>query len=235
MKKYLLLFCLFFICSDIYASKLRDIDWEEISSKDGITVFRALNYKHNSGIVPIRFKAVLNHDIVKVLSVLADEYRKPEWLPDLQGIKVLEKKSVEDITVYYRYHVPWPLKDRDFIVKNLGTFDVEELKVSVDIKSIEHKSDPSDGSTVRGTTYDGYSIIRPEGRGKTIVELAFLNDFGGFIPTFVVNFIQKSWPYSFMKQLRLHLNKSDITLLPEFENRAKEAFSKKKQANNLKV
>jgi len=51
-----------------------------------------------------------------------------------------------------------------------------------------------------------------------MVEMAFMNDFGGYIPKFIVNFVQKSWPYSFMQQLREHLNKSDIALSPEFQN-----------------
>lgn len=229
MKKFIICISLFVLCSDIYASsKLRDIQWQEISNKEGITVFRPIEYKHDSGLVPTRFKAVINHDIVKVLSVLSDEDRKTEWMPNLNGIKILDKKSVKDITVYYRYHAPWPFKDRDFIVRNLGTFDPKKLIVSVDIKSINYKTDPADGSTVRGATIDGYSIIRPEGRGKTIVEMAFINDFGGFIPKFIVNFVQKSWPYDFMIQLREQLKKNDITLVPEFQNRAKEVFGDKK-------
>jgi hypothetical protein len=218
MKKYLFCISLIVTISTAKASKLRDVEWKEISNKEGISVFQAVKFKHNSGIVPIRFKAVLNHDIVRVLSVLADEKRKPEWLPSLNKIKVLEKISSRDITVYYRYDAPWPFKDRDFVIQNLGTFDSNDLKVSVDIKSIKRHDDPADGSTVRGTTYDGYSIIRPMGKNKTMVEMAFMNDFGGVIPKFIVNFVQKSWPYEFMKQLRVHLRKSDIALSPEFQN-----------------
>lgn len=235
MKNYLFTLILLVVSFSVYPSQLRSIKWKEISNKDGIIVFKPVDYKHDSGLVPIKFKAVINHDIVKVLSVLADENRKTEWMPNLNGIKVLDKKSVEDITVYYRYHAPWPFKDRDFIINNLGTFDPKALIVSVDIKSIKHKTDPANGSTVRGTTYDGYSIIRPEGRGKTIVEMAFLNDFGGYIPKFIVNFVQKNWPYDFMLQLREQLEKTDITLFPEFQRRAEEVFGEKSKAEDLKV
>ena len=218
MKKYLICLSLFVTCFSAHASKLRDIDWKEISNDNGITVFRPINYKHDSGLIPIRFKAVIDFDIVRVLSVLSDEKRKPEWLPSLNSIKVLEKKSVKDITVYYRYDAPWPFKDRDFIINNIGVLDSEALKVSVDIKSVQREDDPANGSTVRGTTFDGYTTIQPAGKNKTIVEMAFLNDFGGYIPKFIVNFVQKSWPYSFMEQLREHLKKKDIALLPEFQN-----------------
>jgi len=219
MKKYLVLLSLTFFSLDLQASKLRDIEWKEISNKDGISVFRPKEYKHDSGMIPIKFKAILNHDIVRVLSVLANEDRKTEWMPNAKKIKVLEKKSISDFTVYYRYEVPWPFKDRDFIVKQLGYFNPKEQKVSVDIKSIKFKEDPADGSTVRGITYDGYTVIRPHGENKTTVEMAFLNDFGGYIPKFLINFATKNWPHIFMKQLRQQLNKKDIVIIEEFRKR----------------
>lgn len=202
-------------------SKLRELNWKEISHKDGITVFKPESFDHSSGLVPIRFMATLNYDIAKVLSVLADESRKLEWIPNLEEIKLIEKKSIQDFTVYYRYDAPWPFKDRDFVIKNQGVFDPEKFMVSVDLKSVSSSKVNLMNHTVRGRTFDGYSIIREDPTGKTIVEMAFLNEFGGMIPSFVVNIVQKSWPYKFMAQLRGQLSKSNIEILPEFKIKRK--------------
>lgn len=204
--------------ADIIKSKLRSIEWKEISSENGITVYSPKSYDHKSGLVPIRFKALIKHNISKVITVLADNKRKSEWLPNLKTTKLLEKKSIQDFTVYYRYDAPWPFQDRDFIVRNLSTFDLNTMTVSVDIKSVEHENDPGDGESVRGIAHDGYSLIKvdPSDSRYTIVEMAFINEFGGFIPNFLTNLVQKKWPYKFMDSLRKQLSKTDILIEPEF-------------------
>lgn len=206
-------------------SKLRSIEWSEISSKDEIFIYKPKSFNHKSGFVPIKFKAIIKHRIDRVLSVLANEKRKLEWLPALKKVKLLEKKSIQDFTVYYRYHAPWPFKDRDFVVQNLGVFDSRKFIVSIDIKSID-KGEVFD-DTVRGITYDGYSIIQPHGKDSTLIETAFLNDFGGFVPKFIINIVQKKWPYKFISQLREQLNKNDIEIMDEFRLDHKEKFFKK--------
>ena len=215
MKILNLCFILLF-ASMAHGSELKGINWKEISNKDGISIFKPVDYKHSSGIVPIRFKAKINENISKVLSVLSDNSRKVEWLPNAKEVKVLEQESVASATVYYRYDAPWPFNDRDFIVQNKGVLDEKNLRVYVELKSIEHSMDPKDSSRVRGIAYDGYSIIEPDGKGSTIVEIAFLNDFGGMIPKWIINLVQRKWPYKFMKQLRSQLKKDDIKIIPVF-------------------
>ncbi len=214
-----LLFLSFMIVGTVYAnpSKLRSIEWKEISNHNGILVYRPTTFDHNSGLVPIKFKAVIKHPIGKVLTVLANEKRKLEWMPKLKEIKLLERKSIQDFTVYYRYSAPWPFKDRDFVIQNLGSFDPKTFVVSVDLISVKNEKKPETSKTVRGTTYDAYSIISPDSNGNTNVEMAFLNDFGGLIPKFIVNIVQKSWPHKFMKHLRSQLDKTDIEIMPEFK------------------
>lgn len=206
------------------ASKLRTIEWEKLSDKNQITVFTPVSFQHGSGLVPIKFKATMDHDVVKVLSALADNERKLEWLPNLEEVQVLEKASLNRVTVYYRYDAPWPFADRDFVVFNDGHYDAGTQTISVDFKSIEHQKDPKYGSSVRGTTYDGYCIIRPLANGKTELEMAFINDFGGMIPRFLINLVQKKWPYRFMSQLREQLAKKDLRILPEFKQVKEQGF-----------
>lgn len=208
-------------------SKLRSITWEEVSNKEGITVFRPKDFDHSSGLVPIKFKAKIYSKIEKVLSVLADEKRKLEWLPKLKKIELLEKKSIQDFTVYYRYDAPWPFKDRDFVIKNLGTFDEEKYIVSVDLLSTTHPLKKEKSDAVRASTIDGYSLIKKGENGTTVVEMALLTDFGGMIPKFIVNIVQKSWPYKFMKHLRLQLKKTDIVILDDFKLDQGSKFLKK--------
>lgn len=215
MKKILLL--LFsFLSLEVSASQLKTIEWELNKEDNGIRVYKPKNYTHSSGIVPIRFKATLKHNISKVLTVLSDNTRKKEWMPSVKLIKELEKITEKHRIVYYRYEAPWPFNDRDFVVRSKGEFYPEKVSVSVELISTEHQLDPKPNQAVRAITYDGYSIITAKSEFETEVEMAFLNDFKGNIPTFVINIVQAQWPYGFMKNLREQLAKKDITINPEF-------------------
>ncbi len=76
--RYFITFSLFFIyISTANASQLRTIKWKISSNKDNISIFTPVNYKHKSGLIPIRFKATLNHNVSRVLSVFVDEKIKP--------------------------------------------------------------------------------------------------------------------------------------------------------------
>ncbi|MBD66091.1 MAG: hypothetical protein CME62_12845 [Halobacteriovoraceae bacterium] len=197
----------------------KDLQWEVASKAEGITVYTPKSFDHKSGIVPIKFEGVLNHHASKVISVLADDTRKKEWLPRTEKTKILEKKSLSDFTVYYRYSSPWPFLDRDFVIRNLAEVNKEEKWVKVKLESVEHAKDPGreDKSTVRGYSYGGYSIIQALDDHTTRVEMGFMNDFGGNIPTWIINIVQKKWPYGFIKNLRSQLAKKDIKINPDFE------------------
>lgn len=198
------------------ASMLRDIKWRVLKDHKGITVYEPVNYQHPSGLIPLKFKATLDHNISKVLTVLADDTRKTEWMPNLKESKVVERKSLENAIVYYRYDAPWPFHDREFVVYNIAVFTPTDMTVNVDIRSVQHEKRPIHKKHVRGITYDGYSIIKPGKPGTTTVEMAFLNDFGGLLPTFIVNLVQRQWPYRFMSHLREQLTKDNIEINKSF-------------------
>lgn len=215
------LFCslLLIVSGSLHAnhSKLRNIKWEKHSNKDGITVFRPTNFSHKSGVIPLKFIATIDFEVAKVLTVLADNTRKKEWLPNVVEISEIERKGKANRTVYYHYDFPWPFSDRDFIIKTVGVYDTKTKMISVDLRSTEHPKAPKKKGNVRGLTYDGYSLIKPLSANQTRIEMAFISDFGGMMPTFIINAVQSKWPYNFMKRLSRQLSKQDIKADPIFE------------------
>ncbi|MCO4794455.1 MAG: hypothetical protein KC493_12115 [Bacteriovoracaceae bacterium] len=218
MKLFKVAILIYCSISMAYASRLRTIEWKEISSKDEIVVYRPEKFKHDSGVIPIKFKARINHNILRVISVLADNKRKTEWMPHAKIVKEIEKKSVSDLTVYYQYDFPWPFSDRDYVIHTLGSYDPKTYTISVNLKSIQHQNAITKKGVIRATSHDGYSIIKSVSENVTEVEMAFLNDLGGWFPTFIFNAIQKKWPYQFMKNLRKQLSRTDIVINQDFKN-----------------
>lgn len=199
-------------------SKLSAIPWELFTDKDGIEIFTPKNYTHETGIVPIKFKTIINDNISKVVTVLADDGRKTEWLPKLKGSKTVEIISKTDAVTYYIYESPWPFSDRDFLITSSGKFNYETKELYVEMKSIkEHSNFKSNPDATRGFSHDGYVRVKFLDENRTELEMAFLNEFGGFIPSFVINLVQKKWPYIFMTNLSIQLKKKDIVIDPKFK------------------
>ncbi len=216
--KTIILLLLFISTSAFSESLLEKIKWELYSNEDGIEIYTPVNYEHPSGLVPIKFKTIIDHDISRVVTVLADNDRKTQWLPYLQDSRTIEDLSFSEAIVYYRYGSPWPFSPRDFLIRSSGVFDEKAKVLKVEMKSIKkHKDLKVNPEYVRGFSHDGYAIVSVKTPGKTQLEMAFLNDFGGMIPTFVINIVQKKWPYEFIKNLRIQLDKKDIIIDPKFK------------------
>lgn len=200
--------------------KVSDLTWKPVKrlSKNGIIVYKAEQKDPETGLVPLRVKAKLAYRADRVLSVLANTERKVEWLPKAKLTKTLEKKSVFERVEYSRYHVPWPFQDRDFVLKMSGSFDKEKREVTVMTSSTVHPSAPGVKKVVRASNKIGIIKLRPINNDKeTELEMTFLTDFKGNIPTFLVNFVQRKWPKKFMEGLREQLAKTDIKVKQEYK------------------
>jgi hypothetical protein len=209
---------LFFPLKNIQAkSQLSAISWELFTDKDRIEIFTPTEYTHETGIVPIKFKTIINQNISKVVSVLADDQRKVQWLPKLKSSKLIETLSETKAITYYVYKSPWPFNDRDFLIKSSGVFNTKTKELYVEMISIkDHKDLKENTDNVRGFSHDGYVRVKFLTSTSTEIEMAFLNEFGGYIPSFVINLVQKKWPYIFMKNLSEQLKKDDIKIDPKF-------------------
>ena len=218
MNKFLALLGFLALTSNAFSeSLLEKIKWELHSNEDGIKIYTPVKYEHPSGLVPIKFRTVINHDISKVVTVLADNDRKTQWLPYLEDSRTIIDLSASEAIVYYRYGSPWPFSPRDFLIQSSAVFDEQTKVLKVQMKSIKkYKGVKKSSDYVRGFSHDGYAVVSVKSKGKTEVEMAFLNDFGGMIPTFVINVVQKKWPYEFIKNIRKQLNKEDIVVNPKF-------------------
>ncbi len=194
-----------------------DFTWEESKEKDGIKIFRADRHKE-TGIVPIKAQTVLNYPMPRILSVLADTNRKMEWIPKLVEAYIIEQKSKYQRIEYARYDSPWPFNDRAFVISTLGKYDKKENSVFIEIKSTEHPKVPLKPEHVRGKTYIGSVYMKGLTKDTTFFEMTLLTDFRGNIPSWIINIVQKKWPFKMFNNLKKQLAKEDIKIWPEFQS-----------------
>lgn len=214
---YLVIACLLSLFSGLAQASADfvypDLKWEVAYSKKGVKVYKA-EKDEKSGIVPIKFETIIDSPPSRVLAVLADSTRKTEWIPHLKHAHTVKKFSEMEKYEYNIYNSPWPFDDRTFLIHLKSTLNEEKREIVTELKSIDLPEVPVKKDHVRGTTYYGKVIIRNNQEGKTYLEMMFLTDFKGNIPSWIVNLVQSSWPKKMVKNISRQLNKKDL-VIPE--------------------
>lgn len=218
MTLRLLILVGFFSVSSVsfsYAS-LNSVSWQVVSEGENIKVYQSKEKYGDTSLVPVKAEVVLNHPIEKVLTVLTDVPRKKEWMPKAVESKLIARKSIAESIEYVHYSSPWPFQDRVFLIGNKGVYDPKTQSVQVNFSSVERSDVPQKNGLVRGQTLEGHMMVKPLSANKTRLVMSFISDFKGVIPSWVMNIIQRKWPYEFMKGLNRQLEKPDIVINEEF-------------------
>ena len=73
----------------------------------------------------LRAEGLVEADAYRVMAVIQDAARHAEWIDSCAEAVLLERESEQVSLVYTRMDVPWPLADRDAVVR--AEFRVVEL------------------------------------------------------------------------------------------------------------
>ncbi len=194
--KYLKLLCLLlFITSPSFAD-----DWKFITSEDGINVY---GKKAANGVMPFKASAFINTDAQKLVAILKDHKNKPRWAPKLDRVKMHLQLSDNEYIFSEYYRTPWPASDREFLLK--GRIDKVGKSYVLKAHSVDnlpqfHKlaSDDHVQATVK---YINIVLTEVE-PNKTEIQFEFYGNMNGWMPTWLMNLIQKKWPLRFIQGLR---------------------------------
>ncbi|MDD0853033.1 START domain-containing protein [Halobacteriovorax sp. GB3] len=176
-----------------------DSDWTLIYEKEGITVSE--HKPKNRDLVVFKAEGVLKAPLRPILSNLREVEKSTEWTPKLkEKSTLLDVSDVEAIT-YNDNDLPWPVKDRDMVLTNKLYLDKEEAYLIVETHSVDFPSMPARPDRVRATIDYGTMAFRPLQEDRTWVQLIILVDPKGAIPKWLVNILQRSMPFDFLKAL----------------------------------
>jgi hypothetical protein len=176
-------------------------DWELVSEKDGIKVYR----KEVPGSPLVAFKGVriMPVPITKVAQVILDEdtEKKKLWIDMIMDFRIVEKGPYESIT-YSAYDLPWPLTDRDYVVHSHLKIDNEANQILINLKSVEHPKAPKTIGVRAQLVHSLYKLVpRPDRSTEVTVEIQ--TDPKGDLPKWLVNLVQKGWPANTLKKMEM--------------------------------
>ncbi len=228
----LLLGCVFFVQVPASADHC-DQDWELVMDKNGIKAYS--RKVEGSGIFEFRAVMVVDARPEVVAEALRDIPAMPQWLPDCDNAYVINMEDRNNFTSYVSLDLPWPVKDRDLVMKTDTKYDFDHARAISDFVQYEEPDCPPTGSHIRIPELKGQYVFVYVTRERTGIVQTYRADIGGSLPEWLANFATKYNIYNtfmnlkdmFKKEKYLELAKTspDRTLCENFQSNMEEVKS----------
>ncbi|MFC1602076.1 START domain-containing protein [Pseudomonadota bacterium] len=175
-------------------------DWIPVKEKEGIQIYT----RKVTGTPPVMAKGIviINAKPAAILAVLDNNSNHPKWIPYLQASRKLQTVSDTERLEYNLFDAPWPASNRDFVFRVKAIPSNRKDILIYSMKSEFSPLMPEQKNIVRGTLHESTFKLTQLGTDKTKVELLFQADPRGWIPNWIVNIVQRAWPYKVLKGLR---------------------------------
>lgn len=174
-------------------------EWELEIAKEGIEVYTSPG---NGAVKTFLGKATYKHSVSDILTALLDNAEKTRWVPDLQSIEVFDNNEEEQL-LRMVIDMPWPISDRDIIVAQWVSSDIDTVWVHFQSRPEEIPS----GNLPRITYSEGYYKLFPTEEKKTVVHYLASTDPGLNLPVWLINMKISETPLKTLKNLKHHLSK----------------------------
>lgn len=180
-------------------------DWRLHFDKDNIQIYT--RKQDNSAFAAFKAVAVLNSPIENIMAVMANPHSCVEWVHGC-----VESWGFDEISFTKRYaysvnDLPWPVKDRDYVLEINTQNDPESGTIEMRMFAVADKL-PKKSEFVRVNVAETHYIFRPIPEGKTEMIWLQHTDPGGAIPGWLVNSLIVDIPVKSMKTLESVANSS---------------------------
>jgi len=142
-----------------------------------------------SNFVAVKAVQIIDSSLSNIIGNYADVASFPEWVKDMQEAYVIDAfDETRARKVYMRVGLPWPLNDRDRVTGQQFIQDPTTKMVRVR-DWYEGDTIPEVEGVIRMPRLNSEFVLIPEGENKTKMIFQGHNDPGGFIPSFLVNWM----------------------------------------------
>ncbi len=186
--------------------------WEVINNEDGIEVSR--REVKGSPLVAFRGIAVVDAPMDRVLWVLLDNEHRKDWVDRLLISRRLEEINKYEFILYQAFDVPLIMSKRDFVYRGTAMLLKTTGQMVLTMTSVKHKDAPKTIGVRADLINSKYVLTPMEGGKKTKVDVEIHTDPKGWVPKWVVNMIQKSWPLKTLRAIRVQLKKPFVKSYP---------------------
>lgn len=187
------------------------LEWNPLYKVDGIQLYVS---KRSS---PSYFMArgEIEADFFHLLAIFVDLSRRTEWVKNLKKVEHIEGKLDENPVLYSQYHMPWPVKDRDVVIRSEIVKDYQTPSVTLSFKSGPHPRYPERGNHIRIAFTEGRISFSKSSENKVYINYMMSTDPGGWIPGWVNDLFIKTVPLKTIEALKEQL-KNTVGLYDRF-------------------
>lgn len=178
--------------------------WELKKEKNNIKVY--FRDSETSRVKEMRMKFDLDSNLSPIVAVLNDVDAFDQWVYRLSKTKLAKRVSPTDIYYYNEMNFPWPLDNRDLIVRSTITQDKATKKViSHGISDYDFWDEKED--IVRIKILEVKWIFTPKKGGGVSVDYFLKSDPAGNLPAWLINLALDQGTIESIIELRKMLKK----------------------------
>ena len=160
-----------------------DGDWRLLRDEDGVRVFERASAKRT--VPEVRAEVEIDAPLPVVLAVIADVPGQTKWLDDCIESREVRRESESSTLVYNRTNAPWPVSDRDVVLRtSLEVHGPESALVR--FHAVTDPAVPTLAGVVRMSRLDGEFAVDGLAPGRTRVVYRLDIDPGGALPAWIV-------------------------------------------------
>lgn len=180
--------------------------WETVRTDKGITVLRRTVM--GTQLHEFQGTGVIEAPISQVMAVLQDTEHRREWMAESKEQRTVQQVNTKMVILYNRLAAPWPVKDRDSVMRAVTLFDTQNKMVRVEIASTTHPDAPPIDGAVRMPFMVAHWYLWPQEGGKwTKAEYQVHADPGGSLPDWLINMVSKKIPHDTISALQLQVKR----------------------------
>ena len=171
--------------------------------------------QQSSPVFLYKAETTFNAPLEKAAALILDVDHAVKWVPYVGSVKVLSRDDQKgEFLLYMVLDFPFPLKDRDLVVKGKMSKDAQGM-ISIQNKAIEGGY-PLNPDYVRIQDYEGDWTFQKLGNQKVKVSTYGYANPEGAIPLSFVNMFVQQQPYQMLQKMKIELGKSrSYKALPE--------------------
>jgi hypothetical protein len=175
-------------------------EWTVVDDDEGVVV--SVKVREGGGLPVFRGKGMVRAPILDIVAVLHDPARRPDWLPLCIETRLLQEVNPLEYLLYERIDAPWPVNDRDIVLRSRVQFRADSQTVQIDFHTDESFRVPPVRGVTRMQSLRGFFLLKPRGDAATHVTYQIDTHPGGSIPAWMVEFFSEDTPRDTIVALR---------------------------------
>jgi hypothetical protein len=177
-----------------------DDGWETLVSQDGVSVRERSS--PDRALPELEAEVEIDAGLFEILAVITDVPKQTRWMSDCIESRFVRVESADLALVYNRTGEPWPISDRDVVLRTEATLLAPGEHAAVHFANVEDPGAPPVDGVVRMPRLSGAYDLIALSPTRTRVSYRLDADPGGSVPSWATSRFARNTPLQTLLGLR---------------------------------